>query len=278
MRAFSLITLVFIVVCFGALLYMSGRDATARDVERESSIENDATVAALQGRIAQLQTQATQAYTRARAQATTTPQHQASSAQATATVGAAETRAARTLANATATVVAHDFRVRQTADALQWQLAQRQVQVTAKAHETQLELAQIEAHAAALRAEIDLEEYRQVATTRAWLWQLLWSVSCVALSIVALGVSLCVVLWFRRRAMMVYPNARGQWPLLVSGYLGGYVIYDANHAVSAMTTYHTPAWWERWLRRWRQKWKTGLPKSLRLRKSASDSRLACAIS
>jgi hypothetical protein len=261
MRVFFSLTVLFVVVGFGALLYASGRDVTAREParadEREPLIAGDATIAVLQGRIAQLQAQATQAYTHARAQATATAQRQTVSAQATAAAVAVETRTARTIANATATVAAHDFRVRQTADALQLRLAQQLAQATATAHHAQLELAQVEARAAALRAEIDLEEYRQVAMTRAWLWQALWVVSCVAVSVAGLGVSLSIVLWFRRRALMVYPNARGQWPLLVSGYLGGYVTAcrNANHAASAMTTYHTPSWWGRWLRRWRQKWR-----------------------
>jgi hypothetical protein len=259
MRVFSLIALALMVMGFGAWLYVSGRDVTARelvrDAEREPFVESEATVAALQGHIAQLQTQATQAYARARAQATATAQRQAINAQATTIVVAAETRTARTIANATATVAAYDFRARQTADALQMQLARQLAQATATMRETQLELAQVEAQAAAVRAEIDLAEYRTVAATRTWLWQVLWGVSCVAVSLVMLGVSLSIVLWFRRRAMLVYPNTRGQWPLLVSGYLGGYVIYDANHSVSAIMTYHTQAWWERWLRRWRQKWR-----------------------
>jgi hypothetical protein len=66
MRAFSLITLSLIILCFGALLYLSGRDVTARALDREPLIESDATLAALQGHIAQLQTQATQVYLRAR--------------------------------------------------------------------------------------------------------------------------------------------------------------------------------------------------------------------
>lgn len=60
-----------------------------------------------------------------------------------------------------------------------------------------------------------------------------------AIAILLIGVASTVVIYLRRKAQLVYPNAAGQYPLLYINTTGGVTIQDPNRAFGPTTTIRT---------------------------------------
>ena len=154
--------------------------------------------------------------------------------QATSTAVALQTTRTADEISAQATRVAADVRAHATADA-----------ITHDRQQAEADKVRAEATVALSHALSEVQAQPAEAQGKSALYLLGWIGLGVGALVLAIGVAFAMVAWLGKRATVIYPNQRGQFPLIPERGPGYTVYHDPNRALGPGVVVHRPGLIER---------------------------------